>query len=60
MSEKKRGIVYAAISDPIMEQRITIQRYGLPSSDVLDARLFALEHEIWRRVHKVLNLDGHT
>lgn len=56
LSEKKRAELYAAIADPVMDERIHQQRKGAP--DELDGRLFQLQHVIWRRVHRALNLEG--
>lgn len=58
MSDKRKEAVYSAISDPIMKQRIDIQKHGSPDSGVLDSRLFCLQNEIWEKVHSALNLEG--
>lgn len=58
ISDKKRMDVYAAIADPLLELRLAIQRNGPPSKDVLDQMLFNMTSDIWRRVHKALNLEG--
>lgn len=57
LSEKKKSEVYAAISETIMEQRIELAKYGSPSSEELDAKLFRMENKIWKQVHKALNID---
>ena len=52
LSEKKKAELYAAIADPITDERIRF--YG---HDELDEKLFNLQNEIWRRVCKTLNLS---
>lgn len=58
LSEKKRNALYAAISDPVMDLRLAVQKYGAPSGEHLDARLFKMQSDIWRQIHEVLGLDG--
>jgi len=60
MSDKKKAELYNAIAKPIMDERIAIQRYGSPQGEVIDGNLLKLQNEIWRRVHKVLNIDGNA
>jgi len=60
LSEKKRSEVYEAIAGPITQQRIELQNYGSPNSELLDSKLFKMQNEIWRRVHKALNIEGPT
>ncbi len=54
LSDKKQGDLYNAIADPIIDLRVESQR-GL-SIENMDSRLFNMQQEIWRRVHKALNL----
>lgn len=58
MSDDKRRQLYNAIYEPIMEQRIEFQRGGSPNSGTLDSKLFSLQNEIWKRVHRVLKIEG--
>ncbi len=58
MSDKKKAELYTAISEPVMDLRISIQRHGSPQSEVIDGNLFKLQNEIWGKVHKVLNIEG--
>ena len=58
LNEKRKSELYNAISEPIMDVRITIQKYGSPSSEDIDSRLFRMQSEIWKRVHNALNLAG--
>jgi hypothetical protein len=55
ISETKASEVYAAISDPITDLRIK-QNRGMTIEE-MDERLFNLQSEIWRKVHKALNLE---
>lgn len=57
LSDKKKSELYAAIAEPIMDERLMLQKYGSPGSEQLDERLFKMQNDIWRRVHKALNLD---
>lgn len=57
ISEKKSAAAYSAISDSIMKLRIEIQQGGCPDSSTMDAKLFRLEHDIWCRLHKALNME---
>ena len=57
MSEKKRSEVYNAINTPIQNLRMKYIRNRMVGQDV-DGDLFALNNEIWRAVHKALNLEG--
>ncbi len=65
MSEEKRAEFYRAISDPVMDERLKINRPALAKrgphlidSDEIDKMLFDLESAIWRNVHKTLKLEG--
>ena len=58
LSDKKTQALYNAISEAITDERIRIINSPLQRIDELDARLFSLQHTIWRRVHEVLNLEG--
>lgn len=60
MSETRRSELYRAISDPIMELRLTYYRKRRVNADELDKELFELEQKVWRKVHDVLNLEGPT
>jgi len=59
ISEERKSKLYDAISEPIMQLRIDLQRYGSLNSELLDSKLFKVEADIWREVHKILNLEGH-
>ena len=60
LSENNKTRLYAAISEPIMEQRIVVaqgnSRFAHPSISEIDDMLFRLESKIWREVKGVLNL----
>jgi hypothetical protein len=58
MSEKKKQKVYMAISDPIMDLRLSFVKARPLSAEELDAALFELEREIWRKVHAALHIQG--
>ena len=62
LSEKKRVALYAAISEPITQKRITVAQsedvLGSKNAKDLDEMLSRLERQIWREVHAVLNLEG--
>lgn len=57
MSEKRQQKLYEAIADPIMTERIEIEKHNMSKGEV-DTRLFNLQIIIWRRVHAVLNLQS--
>ena len=57
ISDKKQTEVYNAISDPIMTERLAIEKRDMTKGE-LDARLLNLEIIIWRRVHAALNLQS--
>jgi hypothetical protein len=54
LSEKKKSELYEAISEPITQLRIMLTKGQID----VDSELFDLQHNIWREVHKALNLDG--
>ena len=59
VSEKKKTIAYAAISDPIMEFRIAVAKNKRKVDPLeLDGHLFTLETEIWKRLKVALNIEG--
>ena len=58
LSEEKQAKLYKAIYDPIMDERLMLQRYGSPGGEQMEERLFKMQNNIWRRVHEALNLDG--
>ena len=59
VSETKKAAAYEAISDPIMDLRISTKMTGAKIDPLaLDGELFKLEIEIWQRVKKALNIEG--
>lgn len=61
LSGARKQELYGAIADKIMGLRLDVLRRGFPKEvgETLDAKLFDLTNDIWRSVHKTLNLDGH-
>jgi len=58
ISEIKKSDLYKAISDPIMDERIAMQRRDdSKKSEVIDYKLFLLEIKIWEKVTRVLNIS---
>lgn len=55
LSEKRKDEAYKAIADTVMDLRIDINQNGTGN---IDTKLFILTNEIWRRVHKALNLNS--
>lgn len=59
VSDKKKRALCCAISDPIIDLRIRIAKGTVPPSrGELDAMLFALETEIWKKSKAALNIEG--
>lgn len=59
MSDKKRQEVYAAISNSIMDLRISLNKEGEKIDPLsIDGELFKLEARIWLRVKSALNVSG--
>jgi hypothetical protein len=59
VSEYKKSEAYAAISDPIMDLRISTKRCDRNLDPMeLDGELFKLEIEIWKRLKSALNIEG--
>ncbi|MDH5572525.1 MAG: hypothetical protein OEY89_12220 [Gammaproteobacteria bacterium] len=59
ISEKKKMGVFSAISDPIMDLRLSLKKSNL-SRDEIDDRLFAIQLEIHKRLIKALNLTSNN
>ena len=57
ISEERKSDLYLAVSDPIFELRVSIQKYGAPSRNNLDLQLFSMEQDIWQKVIKVLKIN---
>lgn len=59
VSEKKKKAAYSAISDTIMDFRISAEMNGEPIHPLeLDSELFKLEIKIWKRLKVALNIEG--
>ena len=56
MSEIKQLELYDAISGSIMDERIAIRKLKSIDKDAIDAALFQLQHDIWKKVLVVLNI----
>jgi len=41
-----------------MDERIIVQKNFNLNNESMDNRLFKMQNEIWKRVHKVLNIEG--
>lgn len=54
MSEKKQNNLFNSISSPITTLRIRDRSENLD----LDNELFKLQNEIWKNVHRILNLKS--
>lgn len=57
ISDKNKMRLYTAIADPIMDERIMLQRYGSPGGEQLDNRLFKIQNDIWKKVCEVLKIE---
>lgn len=59
LSDKRKGDLYSAIREPLVDERLFIARSCLSESNKvqLDRRLFNLEQKIWREVKAALNLE---
>lgn len=55
ISDKKSQQVYQAISRPIVDLRIKVEK---EKRSATDSELFDLEISIWRGVHAALKLEG--
>jgi len=62
LSESKRTALYTAISEPIMQKRITVKNssccLGEKNARDIDDLLYKLERDIWVEVRKALNISG--
>lgn len=59
VSEQKKQAAYNAIADSITELRLKIHKDGKMIAPLaLDADLFRLEMEIWKRVKDALSIEG--
>ena len=59
ISEQNKSRLYDAIAEPIMKKRIAIQRAdGLLHKDYVDKLLCDTTKEVWKEIHKTLNLEG--
>ncbi len=61
ISEKKKSELYAAVHEPIMDYRITIQHskniLGDKNSKDIDEALFRVNMKAWKNVCSVLGID---
>ena len=55
LSDKKKTEAYSAISDPITNLRLLIER-GQLTIEEMDEELFLLEQVIWKNVKQSLNI----
>lgn len=62
ISEKKKSQLYAAISGPIMNNRISVRQsknvLGEKNANDIDDLLYKLERDIWVEVRQALNISG--
>ena len=58
LSAKKQESLYAAIADPIMDERVLIKLDGELEIEGMDDRLYRLQNVIWHGVRKALKLEG--
>jgi len=60
LSAKRCSAVYEAISEPIMQKRITVKNsehiLGEKNTRDIDDLLFKLQHDIWTEIKKVLDI----
>jgi len=58
LSEKKSNELYDAMSDEIMKERVKVRMNDKSlSAEQVDEMLYMLEHKIWPRIKKALNLN---
>ena len=59
VSERRKAVAYEAISDPIMDLRISTKMGNRKVDPLeLDGELFKLEIEIWKRLKSALSIKG--
>lgn len=58
ISKKKTGELYTAIAEPIMKERVGVNRKNEKfSKEEVDLLLFSLEQKIWKEVKQTLKLE---
>jgi len=62
LSDKRQSELYDAIREPIVDLRLAVRKgeHGLSPNDKIRVEeiVASLESDIWRGVHRALNLDG--